>query len=67
MWLVALDANCHAVLKIAYHDYQGVVLNNEEKASLLKDLGHGEALILRNHGALTVGKVWEKRLTGRTD
>jgi ribulose-5-phosphate 4-epimerase/fuculose-1-phosphate aldolase len=33
-----------------------VVLNNEEKASLLKDLGQGEALILRNHGALTVGK-----------
>jgi ribulose-5-phosphate 4-epimerase/fuculose-1-phosphate aldolase len=43
-------------LKIGYHDYQGVVLNNEEKASLLADLGQGEALILRNHGAITVGK-----------
>lgn len=42
-------------LRIGYHDYQGVVLDAEEKASLLADLGHGEALILRNHGALVVG------------
>jgi ribulose-5-phosphate 4-epimerase/fuculose-1-phosphate aldolase len=54
--LLPLTQTAMRFLKIAYHDYQGVVLNNEEKASLLKDLGHGEALILRNHGALTVGK-----------
>ncbi|APV48695.1 class II aldolase [Betaproteobacteria bacterium GR16-43] len=44
-------------LKIGYHDYQGVVLDTKEEASLLKDLGQGEALILRNHGLLTVGKT----------
>ena len=44
-------------LKIAYHDYQGVVLDLEEQASLLADLGQGEALILRNHGVLTVGRT----------
>ncbi|SAI71074.1 aldolase [Bordetella ansorpii] len=44
-------------LKIAYHDYQGVVLDTAEQASLLEDLGHGEALLLRNHGALTVGRT----------
>ena len=43
-------------LKIGYHDYQGVVLNDDEKASLLADLGMGEALMLRNHGALVVGR-----------
>ena len=43
-------------LKIGYHDYQGVVLDLTEQASLVKDLGQGEALILRNHGALTVGR-----------
>ena len=43
-------------LKIGYHDYQGVVLDLAEKASLIQDLGAGEALILRNHGALTVGR-----------
>ena len=44
-------------LKIGYHDYQGVVLDLAEKASLIQDLGAGEALILRNHGALTVGRT----------
>ena len=43
--------------KIAYHDYQGVVLDTAEQASLLADLGEAEALILRNHGALTVGRT----------
>ena len=43
-------------LKIGYHDYQGVVLDTKEQASLVEDLGDGEALILRNHGALTVGR-----------
>jgi len=44
-------------LKIGYHDYQGVVLDTKEEASLLEDLGANEALILRNHGLLTVGKT----------
>jgi len=44
-------------LKIGYHDYQGVVLDTKEEASLLRDLGESEALILRNHGLLTVGKT----------
>jgi len=44
-------------LKIGYHDYQGVVLDSKEEASLLEDLGDGEALILRNHGLLTVGRT----------
>ncbi len=44
-------------LKIGYHDYQGVVLNTDEQASLVQDLGQGEALILRNHGVLTVGRT----------
>jgi len=41
--------------KIAYHDYEGVVLNTDEQPRLLKNLGDGEAMILRNHGLLTVG------------
>ena len=47
-------------LKIGYHDYQGVVLDTKEEASLLADLGTGEALILRNHGLLTVGRTVEE-------
>jgi ribulose-5-phosphate 4-epimerase/fuculose-1-phosphate aldolase len=43
--------------KIGYHDYCGVVLDVSERESLLRDLGENNALILRNHGLLTVGKT----------
>jgi ribulose-5-phosphate 4-epimerase/fuculose-1-phosphate aldolase len=43
--------------KIRYHEYQGVVLNNEEKESLIRDLGDSEAVIFRNHGAMVVGRT----------
>jgi ribulose-5-phosphate 4-epimerase/fuculose-1-phosphate aldolase len=55
--LLPITQTAMRFLKIGYHDYQGVVLNLEEQASLLRDLGNGEALILRNHGALTVGRT----------
>lgn len=55
--LLPLTQTAMRFLKIGYHDYQGVVLHEAEKSSLLKDLGQGEALILRNHGALTVGRT----------
>jgi ribulose-5-phosphate 4-epimerase/fuculose-1-phosphate aldolase len=42
-------------LRIGYHDYRGVVLDGAEQASLVADLGDREALILRNHGLVTVG------------
>jgi ribulose-5-phosphate 4-epimerase/fuculose-1-phosphate aldolase len=40
---------------IAYHDYEGPALELDERARLIKDLGDREAMILRNHGLLTVG------------
>ena len=55
--LLPLTQTAMRFLKIGYHDYQGVVLDLDEQASLLQDLGRGEALILRNHGALTVGRT----------
>ena len=55
--LLPLTQTAMRFLKIGYHDYQGVVLDLKEQASLLQDLGQGEALILRNHGALTVGRT----------
>ena len=41
---------------IGYHDYEGLALNAEEKPRLVADLGKNQALILRNHGLLTVGR-----------
>ena len=54
--LLPLTQTAMRFLKIGYHDYQGVVLGDDEKLSLVHDLGAGEALILRNHGVLTVGR-----------
>lgn len=42
---------------IAYHDYEGLVLNSAEQKTLLADLGDKRMLILRNHGTLTAGRT----------
>ncbi len=42
---------------LAYHDYEGVALNEAEKPRLQADLGAANFLMLRNHGLLTVGKT----------
>ena len=55
--LLPITQTAMRFLKVGYHDYQGVVLDTAEQASLIEDLGRGEALILRNHGALTVGNT----------
>ena len=40
---------------IAYHGYEGLAVNAEEKARLQADLGTAHTLMLPNHGALTLG------------
>ena len=44
-----------ALASLAYHDYEGVALREDEKARLQKDLGNASFMILRNHGLLTTG------------
>ncbi|MGW1891164.1 class II aldolase/adducin family protein [Streptomyces sp. NPDC002004] len=41
--------------RVGYHDYEGVALNLDEQQRLVDDIGGHPALILRNHGLLTVG------------
>lgn len=38
---------------LAYHDYEGVALNEDEKPRLVADFGTKNFLMLRNHGLLT--------------
>ncbi|WP_323845397.1 class II aldolase/adducin family protein [Microbulbifer magnicolonia] len=38
---------------LAYHDYEGIAVREDEKARLVRDLGSANYLILRNHGLLT--------------
>ncbi|CAG1006043.1 Decarboxylase NovR [Burkholderiales bacterium] len=40
---------------LAYHDYEGIALDEDEKPRLVRDLGDRDFLMLRNHGLLTVG------------
>lgn len=46
-----------ALASLAYHEYEGLALNEDEKSRLVADLGSKTNLILRNHGLLTVGKT----------
>jgi len=55
--LLPISQTAMRFLKIRYHDYQGVVLDGAERESLVRDLGDGDAMILRNHGLLTCGKT----------
>lgn len=41
---------------LAYHDYEGIALDHEERPRLQKDLGDHNHMLLRNHGTLTVGR-----------
>nr|WP_314438536.1 class II aldolase/adducin family protein [uncultured Brevundimonas sp.] len=42
---------------VAYHDYEGVATDLDERARLVADLGQRGAMILRSHGTLTVGRT----------
>jgi ribulose-5-phosphate 4-epimerase/fuculose-1-phosphate aldolase len=42
---------------LAYHDYEGVALRDDERPRLQKDLGDKTFLVLRNHGLLVTGKT----------
>jgi ribulose-5-phosphate 4-epimerase/fuculose-1-phosphate aldolase len=43
--------------ELAYHDYEGVALDHDERPRLQHDLGTKTAMLLRNHGTLTVGRT----------
>ena len=49
---------------LAYHDYEGLALNDDEKPRLVRDLGSSNYLILRNHGLLTVGRTVAEAFLG---
>ncbi|XP_035181608.1 alpha-adducin isoform X12 [Oxyura jamaicensis] len=46
---------------IAYHDYHGILVDDEEKVVIQKNLGpKSKVLILRNHGLVSVGETVEE-------
>ena len=53
---ISLDATLfHGT--VGYHEYEGAIASEGEKERLVEDLGRNRALILRNHGLLTVGRT----------
>jgi len=55
--LLPLSQHSMIVLSsLAYHDYEGLALNADEKPRLVGDLGDKRFLMLRNHGLLTIGR-----------
>jgi ribulose-5-phosphate 4-epimerase/fuculose-1-phosphate aldolase len=42
---------------LGYHDYEGLALTESEGARLVAHLGSHPAMLLRNHGTLTVGRT----------
>ena len=41
--------------RTGYHDYEGITEHFDERARIKADLGDNRAMIMRNHGLLTVG------------
>jgi ribulose-5-phosphate 4-epimerase/fuculose-1-phosphate aldolase len=46
--------------EVAYHDYEGVAVDVDERVRLVQHLGNAEVMILRNHGLLAVGATVEQ-------
>lgn len=53
-----LPLSQHALVclpQLAYHDYEGIALNLDERERIVADFGDKGMFLLRNHGTLTVG------------
>lgn len=56
--LLPISQNALAVMgQLAYHDYEGIALNLDERERLVADLGDKSLMLLRNHGTLAVGST----------
>ena len=54
--LLPLSQHAMVVLPhLAYHDYEGIAFNLDERARLVQDLGDKSMMMLRNHGTLATG------------
>jgi ribulose-5-phosphate 4-epimerase/fuculose-1-phosphate aldolase len=55
--LLPLTQNALRVMPfLAYHDYEGIALNIDERVRLVSDIGIKTLVLLRNHGTLSIGQ-----------
>src|SRR6202008_4947639 len=55
--LLPLTQTSMRFVHLAYHDFEGIADDTGERERLVRDLGDHEAMILRNHGLLVVGRT----------
>ena len=56
--LLPISQNAFKVFeRVAYHDFEGIALDDDEQQRLVADIGAKDVLILRNHGLLTMGRT----------
>ena len=48
---------CLLQSQLAYHGYEGLALNHDERERLVADLGDKNLMLLRNHGTLALGNT----------
>ncbi|MEM9810015.1 MAG: class II aldolase/adducin family protein [Pseudomonadota bacterium] len=62
--LLPLNQTAQLVISdIAYHDYEGVAFDHDERPRLQKDLGDKGTMLLRNHGTLSLGATIPQAFT----
>ena len=55
--LLPLDQHAMMVAgDLAYHDYEGIALDLDERDRLVQDIGDKHMMLLRNHGTLSIGR-----------
>jgi ribulose-5-phosphate 4-epimerase/fuculose-1-phosphate aldolase len=55
--LLPLAQTSMRFVHIGYHDFEGIADDLGERERLVRDLGEHEAMVLRNHGLLVVGRT----------
>ena len=55
--LLPITQHAMQIGELAYHDYEGVALDLDERERIVRDLGDKQFMILRNHGTLTVERA----------
>ncbi|XP_075426707.1 alpha-adducin isoform X8 [Ascaphus truei] len=59
--LLPLSPESLSLGEVTYHDYHGILVDEEEKVLIQKNLGpRSKVLILRNHGLVTMGETVEE-------
>ncbi|XP_044189163.1 alpha-adducin isoform X6 [Thunnus albacares] len=59
--LLPISPEALSLGEVAYHDYHGILVDDEETAVIQRNLGpNSKVLILRNHGLVSVGETVEE-------